>query len=57
MFSKNDFYLLKDKILGHIDEYLCSFLNGEMKENCKTMIESNGEDLINDIKEGKVKIQ
>ncbi len=56
-FRKNNFCLLKDKVLDYIDENFCSNLNGKIKENCKTMIESNGNDLINEIKQGKVRIK
>ncbi|CAF3794688.1 unnamed protein product, partial [Rotaria sp. Silwood1] len=41
-----------DKILSHIDEQLCSNWDGEMKTNCKHVIETHGQDLINNIQHG-----
>jgi hypothetical protein len=53
---KNKFCELKDEVLGYIDEQFCSRLDGDMKKNCQYMIETNREDLISQIQQGKVRI-
>ncbi|CAF3355329.1 unnamed protein product [Rotaria socialis] len=41
-----------DEILHYIDQHLCSNWNGEIKQNCKFVIENIGENLIEKMKNG-----
>ncbi|CAF3349410.1 unnamed protein product [Rotaria sp. Silwood2] len=41
-----------DKIFTYIDEQLCSHWDGEIQKNCKSVIEENGQDLIDNIRSG-----
>ncbi|CAF0969540.1 unnamed protein product [Rotaria sordida] len=42
----------EDKVLHYIDEQLCSHWDGEMKKNCKYVIETYGKDFIDNIQHG-----
>jgi hypothetical protein len=48
-------FYLKDTILLYIDEQICSRLIGSGKKNCKEMIDTNGRELLNNIKNGIVR--
>ncbi|CAF3915477.1 unnamed protein product [Adineta steineri] len=43
----------EDKVLLYIDEQVCSRLTGMSKKKCKEMIDTNGRDFVNDIRNGK----
>lgn len=47
----------KDKILGYIDEQICSRLTGSAKKTCQQIIEKNGRELLSDIECGTVTIE
>ncbi len=45
----------KNKVLGYINEQLCSHLDGKIKKNCEYMVETNGKELISNIQQGTVR--
>ena len=53
--AETNYILLKDKVLLYIDEQVCSRLTGSAKKHCKEMIDTNGKDLMTNIRNGMVR--